>query len=163
MPFQLLIPAGLAPAFAAGEVTLMTTAAGATTTLVGASGTIVGTATLVPATGATAAGATVMAGGGGAAGATAAAGAAALALPIALVVGGALLAGGGCYLLFRKHRAKKAAEDAIVLTIGASADPDEALRAAQEIVDVEYVRLTGGGKRPLLAPREVESSTDSMP
>lgn len=163
MPFQLLIPATLASAFAAGDVTLMTTAAGATTTLVGASGTIVGTAALVPTAGVTASGATVLAGSGGAAGATAAAGAATLVLPIALAVGGAMLVGGGCFLLYRRHCARKAVEEPLVLTIGDDQDPEAGLRAAREIVDREYERLTGDGERPFVSLREVEPASEATP
>ena len=61
MPFQLRLPAGLAPAFAAGRGHPDDHRGRATTTLVGASGTIVGTRHAGPDDGATAAGATVMA------------------------------------------------------------------------------------------------------
>jgi hypothetical protein len=158
MAFQLLIRAALGPAFAAGEISLMSTAAGATTTLVGTSGTIVGTATLVPAASATAGGATVVAGGGGAAGATAVAAASTLVLPIALAVGGALLIGGGCYLLYRSRRSREQADDPVVLNVPEGVDMEAALREAQEIVDREYRRLTDGGPRPLVGLREVDPS-----
>lgn len=140
MALELLIPAALGPAFATGEVTLMTTAAGATTTLVSTSGTVVGTATLVPAAGATVGGVTVTAAGGGAAGATFAAGAATLVLPIALAVGAAALVGGGCYVVYRRRHTKKG-QGSPVVPVGENRAPEDALRAAEEIVDSEYERL----------------------
>lgn len=160
MPYQLVIPSALASAFAVGDVTLMTTAAGATTTLVGPSGAIVGTAALVPTAGATASGATVLAGSGGAVGATAATGAAALALPVLLAVGGAVLVGGGCYLLYRRHGSRKPVEEPLVLTVRYDEDPEAGLRAAQEIVDREYKRLTGDGELPVVSHSEIEPTSE---
>lgn len=133
----------------------MTTATGATTTLVGASGTIVGTATLVPAAASAGGGATVLTSGGAAAGATSAAGAAALALPIALAVAGAALLAGACFLMYRRRRDKTDATQPIALTIADGVDPETVLRAAQEIVDREYERIERSEESPSVTLREV--------
>ena len=83
MPFEVRVPVVLAAEYASGAVTSVSTATGATTTLVSTgTGAIVGTATLVPAGGAAAAGTTVGAAGAATAGLVTAA---AVAVPLVLV------------------------------------------------------------------------------
>ena len=83
MVFELRVPVVLAAEYTSGAVAFMSTATGATTTLVSTgTGAIVGTATLVPAGGAAAAGTTVGATGAATAGLVSAA---AVAVPLVLV------------------------------------------------------------------------------
>ncbi|TCM42489.1 hypothetical protein [Kribbella sp. VKM Ac-2568] len=146
MLYTLSIPAQFAAAFAAGEVTLMTTAAGATTTLM-AGGTIVGTATLAEVA---AGGAGVGAGVAGGAGGAAVAGAAgAMLWPIVIGVGVTALVLGALWWRFGKGKPDTVDADFVQFEFEAS--PDEALdvlRRAQAIVDAALELETSQLSRP---------------
>ena len=141
MLYTVMIPAKFATDVALGTVGLMTTAGGATTTLVTAStGAIVGTATLVEA-GSVAGGA----GGAGAAagsGGTAAATASSLALgPILVGLGAVVLVGVGLYLWHRK-RSQRAADDLFAMTVECEENelPD-VLEQVRSILDAQAALL----------------------
>lgn len=131
MLYAIVIPAQFTAAVAAGEVALMTTTAGATTTLMASGGAIVGTATLVPA--------------GGAAGASVAAGAGGIGVGTVLAATGIGLAilgviGFGCWVLAedQKRKDREAAVQASEMTIMVEGTEDDAravLAQVQAIVD----------------------------
>lgn len=136
MVYELIIPARFLAAFAAGEISLMSTAAGATTTLV-MGGQIVGVATLAE-VGGTAAGVAVGAGGASAAG-TGAVAASTVLWPVVIAVAGVALVGTVVWRLLRAKRARVVEADTAVIQFeGTSQEANEALRRAQAIVDAEY-------------------------
>lgn len=142
MVYQLIIPAQFAPGVAAGTISLMTTTAGATTTLV-AGGQIVGVATLAEVGGSTAVvGATAGAGGGaGVAAGGGAVAASSVLWPIAIGVAGVALIGFGLWWLLRDNEPETVEADTAVIEFEATPEEaEEVLRKAQAIVDAEYGR-----------------------
>lgn len=135
MLYTIAIPAQFASAVVAGEVALMTTATGATTTLVASGGAIVGTATLVPASGAAAA---VGVGGLGLGTVLAATG-------IGLAVLGVI--GIGCWMLAEdeKRRARERAEQVTpelsIVVEGTEDNARAVLAQAQAIVDEAHADI----------------------
>ncbi|TCC35252.1 hypothetical protein E0H75_41430 [Kribbella capetownensis] len=137
MAYELIIPARFLAAFAAGEISLMSTAAGATTTLV-MGGQIVGVATLAEVGGTATASVVVGAGGAGAAGAGAVA-ASTLVWPVVIAVTGVALIGTVVWWLRRAKKARVVqADTAFIRFESTSQEATEALRRAQAIVDAEY-------------------------
>ena len=137
MAYELIIPARFLAAFAAGEISLMSTAAGATTTLV-MGGQIVGVATLAEVGGTAAAGVAVGAGAASAAG-TSAVAASTVLWPIVITVAGVALVGTVVWRLLRAKRARVVEADTAVIQFeGTSQEANEVLRRAQAIVDAEY-------------------------
>jgi hypothetical protein len=137
MAYELIIPARFLAAFAAGEISLMSTAAGATTTLV-MDGQIVGVATLAEVGGTAAASVAVGAGGASAAGAGAVA-ASTVVWPVVIAVTGVALIGTVVWWLRRAKKARVVeADTAFIRFEGTSQEANEVLRRAQAIVDAEY-------------------------
>lgn len=131
--YQLLIPAALQSAVAAGSVGLMTTTTGATTTLVAANGAIVGTATLIEAG--------ALGGGSAAVGGVAAG----LVWPIALGAIAAVGIGALVWWLVSEDEPQEA-EMAIIEFDATAEDALQILREAEEIVAAESGRVNAEGR-----------------
>lgn len=136
MLYAICIPAQFTAAVAAGEVALMATSAGATTTLVASGGAIVGTATLVPAGGAAATTSTLGVGLG--------AGTLLAATGVGLAVLG--LIGLGCWALADDQKRKRVAisppaSDMSVVIDGTEEDAKAVLAQVEAIIDEFHADL----------------------
>ena len=140
MEYELIIPVQFLAAFAAGDVTLMETAAGATTTLM-SGGQIVGTATLAAVE--------------KVARASGAKGAAPTLRAIAVVAGvSAAIAAG--VVLWRQAQARRQRDVVVKFEAEDPRDALDVLARAQAIVDAEYGHVTDG---PRLQVRPVSTAT----